>query len=144
MKMLLWKVCSCNLRAHGGESSGSSVYLFSLSLSLFFFFLTHVSLCQCQCDPMLSMCARGSRRCRFVLEGPDRSPVCRRGEQHYCLVLPPSFTTKAQHQQSREAVFSTFGFPPSFPLLFLTPPPKKNHHLTTTEHIHNHSPPAHH
>lgn len=76
MKTLLWKVCSCNLRARGGESSGSSVYLFSLSLCFFF---TRTSLCQCQRDPMLSMCAPGSRRCRFVLVGPDRSPVCREG-----------------------------------------------------------------
>lgn len=120
MKTLLWKVCSCNLRARGGESSGSSVYLFSLSLCFFF---TRTSLCQCQRDPMLSMCAPGSRRCRFVLVGPDRSPVCREGgggEQHYCLVLSPSFTTEAQHQQSREAEFLTFCFPLSF--FFLTLP----------------------
>lgn len=51
MKTLLWKVCSCNLRARGGESSGSSVYLFSLSLFFFLRARPCVSVSATQCFP---------------------------------------------------------------------------------------------
>lgn len=114
MKTLLWKVCSCNLRARGGESSGSSVYLFSLSLSFFFLRARPcVSVSATQCFPCVRREVEGV--VLFWWDQIDHPSVEKGGgEQHYCLVLSPSFTTEAQHQQSREAEFLTFCFPLSF------------------------------
>ena len=121
-KKLRWKCCFGKFVPvtwePAAESHLEAPFTFSLSL-VFLFFFTRTSLCRCQRDPMLSMCARGSRRCRFVLVGPDRSPACR---EHYCLVLSPSFPTGAQNKKSREAEFLTLGFPLSF-FFFLNPPP---------------------
>ncbi len=65
-----------------------------------------VCVCVCVvsvCDQMLSMCARGSRQCRFVLMRPDRSPV-RRGQRAALLLGADAIIHhKAQHQQRRDS-----------------------------------------
>lgn len=99
--MLLWKMCSCNLRGLGWIV----IWKLCLPFSLCFYVYVpaYVCLLFCVCDPMLSMCARGSRQCRFVLMRPDRSPV-RRGQRAALLLGADAIIHhKAQHQQSRDS-----------------------------------------
>lgn len=58
MKMLLWKICSCNLRAWADSH-------LEAQFTFFFFFTVFTRMCACvragvapERDPMLSMCAR--------------------------------------------------------------------------------------
>lgn len=96
--MLLWKICPCNLSALEGSSSGWSVYLFPLC-----FFVHGLNVCTSvvsDCDPMLSICAWESQPSRFVLMGPDRSPICSAQSAALQLDADAILHHKTQYQQS--------------------------------------------